>query len=107
MGSAGILPAGFGILPNLVIQRAAKGSRKVKVQPPTTTQPVIYHSKRHHTTKRNFGHIPPRGPAWRWPHPGSRIHLTPKVSAASKSPLHEFPNEIPWQSEAVGYFSAL
>jgi len=42
------------ILPNLVIQRAAKGSRKVKVQPPATTQTVIYRSKRHHTTKRNF-----------------------------------------------------
>ena len=54
VGSAGILPAGFGILPNPVIQRAAKGSRKVKVQPPTTAQTVIYRSKRHHTTKLNF-----------------------------------------------------
>jgi len=33
VGSAGILPAGFGILPNPVIQRTAKCSRKGKVQP--------------------------------------------------------------------------
>jgi len=37
-----------------VIQRAAKCSRKVKVQPPATTQTEIYRSKCHHTTKRNF-----------------------------------------------------
>ena len=38
-GSAGILPAGFGILPNPVIQRAADCSRKVKssVEPPPPT----------------------------------------------------------------------
>ena len=37
-----------------MIQRAAKGSRKVKVQPPATTQTVIYRSKRHPSTKRNI-----------------------------------------------------
>jgi hypothetical protein len=35
VGSAGILPAGFGILPNPVSQRAAQGSRKVNVQLPS------------------------------------------------------------------------
>jgi hypothetical protein len=37
-GSAGIMPAGFGILPNPVIQRAAKCSRKVS--PATSGKPL-------------------------------------------------------------------
>jgi len=36
-----------------VIQRAANGSRKVSVPPPTT-QTIIDRSKRHHTSKRYF-----------------------------------------------------